>query len=362
MEKIFLCGYYGFKNIGDEALLETIYNTIKEINPKLKIDALSYNVKYTEKVKGLRGFSRGSIIKLISKIMDSDCIIFGGGSILQDVTSSKSLLYYLGIIMLGKFFGKPVALIGNGFGPVNKSFNKKLVRFVLNKVDYISIRDKNAIALLKKLGINSKIELSADIAFMIEGWQEKDAFEIFKRENIPCCNKMIGISIRNWKDKENYTVEIKKFAEYLLKKGYEIVFLPMQFPRDVEISKEIAENIDGNVYVIEGEYTPKEMIKIISEMHIVIAMRLHALIFSTIAKIPAIAIEYDPKVNSFAKESGIINSGKIEKLKYQGLISKFNELEKEYDDKKNILDEICSSFYERSKINKEILEKILNNY
>ena len=362
MKKIFLCGYYGFKNIGDEALVETLYNTIKEINPKLKIDALSYNIKYTENINGLGGFSRGSIFKLILKILDSDCIIFGGGSILQDVTSSKSLLYYLGIIFIAKIFKKPVALIGNGFGPVNKSLNKKMVRALLNKVDYISIRDKNAVLRLQSLGIKTKIELSADVTFMIDGWKNENLEIIFERENIPFNENTVGISIRNWKNKERYISEISNFAQHLLKEGYQVLFLPMQFPIDVEISREVAESLNGEVYILEKEYTPKEMIKIISEMHIVVAMRLHALIFSTIAKVPAIAIEYDPKIKSFSEESEIINSGSIESIKCDDLITAFNRLEKEYEDKKFRLNEVFSLFHERSKINKEIIEKILNNF
>ena len=49
---------------------------------------------------------------------DSELIISGGGSLLQDVTSKRSLLYYLSIIGLGKFFGKKVMLFAQGIGPI----------------------------------------------------------------------------------------------------------------------------------------------------------------------------------------------------------------------------------------------------
>lgn len=362
MEKVFLCGYYGFKNIGDEALLETVYNTIKKINPKLKIDALSYNIKYTERIEGLGGFSRRSILKLIFKIMDSDCIIFGGGSILQDVTSSKSLLYYLGIIFLGKLFGKPVALIGNGFGPVTKAMNKKLVKWIVSKVDYISIRDEDSMNKLKSLGVTCDIKLSSDVAFMIDDWKEIDSKAIFKNEGIPCDKNIVGISVREWKNRDAYIEAIKKLAEYLINEDYEILFIPMQLPRDLNISREIAESFTEKIHLLEGEYTPREIIKVISETHIMVAMRLHALIFSAVAKIPAIALEYDPKIKSFSKESGLVNSGDVYSITSDKLIKAFDEVEKNYAKEKLKLEENFDKFQERSKINKDIIEKILNNF
>lgn len=356
MKKVFLCGYYGFKNIGDEALLITISKIIKESSDEIELEALSYNVKYTESMFGIKGFSRKSLVRLIIKIFQSDYIVFGGGSLLQDVTSSKSLLYYLGIIFCGKICNKPVALIGNGFGPVNKPLNKFLVHHILNSVNFITVRDKESFDELKQLGVKTKIIVSADITFSISDWENTDTIDFFKKE------KLVGISVRPWNNEDNYTLEIAKFADSIIDRGYEVVFIPMQYPIDKNISLDILRKMEKKASVLENEYTPNEIIKIISNLYILVGMRLHSLIFSTIALVPSIAIEYDPKIKSFAKEAGIINSGKLELIKYEDLITSFNEIENDYLEQSKKLDESLKYFVERAKLNKVIIQEMLNKF
>jgi len=355
MKKVFLCGYYGFKNIGDEALLSAISKIIKESSNEIELEALSYNVKYTESMFGIKGFSRNSLVRLIIKIFQSDYIVFGGGSLLQDVTSSKSLLYYLGIIFWGKICNKPVALIGNGFGPVNKPINKFLVHHILNCVNYITVRDKESFDGLKRIGVKTKVIVSSDITFSISDWENIDDTDFLKRDNL------VGISIRPWNDKDNYILEIAKFADYIIDKGYEVVFIPMQYPADKDISLYVMEKMKGKAFVLENEYTPRELIKFISNLYALVGMRLHSLIFSTIALVPSIGIEYDPKIKSFAKEAEIINSGKIEHIKCEDLITSFNEIENNYLEKSKKLDESLKCFVERAELNKVIIQEMLNN-
>lgn len=45
----------------------------------------------------------------------------GGGSLLQDTTSTRSLFYYLSVIRCAELLGKPVMLYANGIGPVHKA-------------------------------------------------------------------------------------------------------------------------------------------------------------------------------------------------------------------------------------------------
>lgn len=75
MKNVLICGYYGFKNMGDEALLQSIAKLFNEIDPSINIEALSYNVKYTEEYIGIKGFSRKSILKLIEKIWQVDFVV-----------------------------------------------------------------------------------------------------------------------------------------------------------------------------------------------------------------------------------------------------------------------------------------------
>src|SRR3989339_978082 len=142
--KIALSGYYGFGNIGDEALLTII---------KQKIAGAEFTVLD-------RSF------KIISQIFRSDLLISGGGTLFQDKTSSRSFYYYIGVVALAKLMGKKVMILAQGFGPLNKTLNRHLARLVLNRVDIITLRDKQSLETIKKLGVTiPRIELTADPVF-----------------------------------------------------------------------------------------------------------------------------------------------------------------------------------------------------
>jgi len=66
----------------------------------------------------IHAVSRFDGYSILKSVYQSDLLISGGGSLLQDVTSWKSMMYYLSIIGMGIFFRKKVFLYSQGIGPV----------------------------------------------------------------------------------------------------------------------------------------------------------------------------------------------------------------------------------------------------
>ena len=94
MTKYVVSGYIGFDNFGDEAIANVLISHLKK-NDAEKITVISSN---PEKTSANYGVESVGMLKFLSAVKDSDVLISGGGSLLQDVTSLKSLIYYLGII------------------------------------------------------------------------------------------------------------------------------------------------------------------------------------------------------------------------------------------------------------------------
>ena len=97
MADIVISGYHGFSNSGDEALLFAILNTLRTMRPDLDVTVLSKTPEETARVYGVKSIFRYNIFKIIKEMKASKMLLFGGGSLLQDVTSSKSVLYYLAV-------------------------------------------------------------------------------------------------------------------------------------------------------------------------------------------------------------------------------------------------------------------------
>ncbi len=282
--KLLLIGYYGYGNTGDEALLTALIDSLKA-ESEFEFSVLSYNVEKTEKVHGVKGISRGKHMALIKAIRTSDAVVVGGGSILQDVTSSLSLYYYLTILFLAKLFGKKAFLVGNGYGPVNKRLNQGLVAFMLRRLNGVIARDKEACERYRALGVK-KLFCGVDLVYLLDAPQSNDNVE-----------KNVVISLRKWHNNDNTKAVIAEAIEYLKSLGYQIKLLSMKQPED---DSELNAFVSDDVKLIAHDIVGTS--KALAAADFVIAMRLHALILAANSNTPFIAISYDPKVDSFNKQ------------------------------------------------------------
>lgn len=359
MKRVFIFGYYGFKNLGDEAILSSIVKVIKEKDSTTQIYALSYNTKYTENIHRINGVSRNSFKDILTAIKNADLVISGGGSLLQDVTSSRSLLYYLTIIGIAKFFKKPVLFFCNGFGPIRNNYNKYLAKTIINRVDKIVLRDPESKKLMEEIGVKKPIEVTIDSTFSLKGINNERAIEILQNEGIPTDKSLIGISIRPWYVDENFIKTMASLGDYIANKGLSVLFVPMQASKDDEISRKVIEQMKNEAYILKKEYTPEEILGIIGTLDIMIAMRLHALIFACIKEIPMIGLEYDPKVETFLKMVDQKNGGKVEQLDYINLCIEFDNLWNRKGNESRKLSNICENLQEIVRRNRDILSKML---
>ena len=359
MKKIFIFGYYGFKNIGDEAILASIIEMIKSCEPSAQIYVLSYNVKYTEKTHRVIGVSRNSMGNVIKAIKNADLVISGGGSLLQDVTSSRSLYYYLSLITTASMLKKPILFYSNGFGPVRRKINQYITGKIINRVEQIILRDEASKIAMMKVGVTHPIEVTADATFQLNSANKHRIMEIFEQEEIPMDRPLVGVSVRPWKVREGFVESMAQFADYIASKGLSVVFIPMQPAKDIEISKVIIENMKREAYLLKQEYTPKEVLGIIGAMDVLVGMRLHALIFAAIKGVPMLGLEYDPKISSFLTEMKQINGGKVEALDKLNLCVEFDRL---WDGRSERSEELqCLADHTKEKLhkNKTILREML---
>ena len=302
--KIVLAGYYGYGNLGDEAILEALISGIRHIQPGSEITVLSADPPATEECYKVKAVKRFSIIKVIRAIRSADAFIMGGGGILQDVTSGRSLNYYLLLIWLAKFFKKRSILLGQGIGPLKGS---KLLKHILRNIDLITVRDEESLNDLVKAGVAAKkTVLTADLSFLLEPPLKGAAGRIFDMDGIKKCRAgLIGVSVRppvKNPDPERIYREVACICDRLIKeKDSQVVFLIFKYPDDMVAANKVMKYMKNQAHVLFRRCRPSEMLAAVSGLDAVIGMRLHSLIFSSIAKVPSIGISYDPKVTRFQK-------------------------------------------------------------
>ncbi len=303
---IMISGYYGFGNSGDDAILNAIVRELTTLCPGIRIVTLSNTPKETMETYGVEAVHRFNLISIFRRMRHTKLLISGGGSLIQDITSNKSLSYYLSIISMATYLGKKTMLYANGIGPVNNTSNFKRICRVLNKTDLITLREPASADELRRFGVdNPKILVTADPAFNLFPADISETEELLRRTGIPKDAKYCVAAIRPWKTmRHDFPSQLAETADYVKEKyNIETVFALMQPVRDTKISHATAE-LSKHAYVIDGALTSAQALGIINKAEFVIGMRLHALIYAAKCNTPVIGIVYDPKITSIMEYMG----------------------------------------------------------
>ncbi|MCK4308382.1 MAG: polysaccharide pyruvyl transferase CsaB [Candidatus Atribacteria bacterium] len=312
--KIMISGYYGFNNAGDEAILTSMVRAFKEKIPQIKIAVLSQDPLQTSQAYQVKAINRLHLISILNCLRDTNLFISGGGGLLQDSTGKGwSILYYLGLILVAKILRVPVIVYAQGIGPINKQINKKLMKWILNKVDLITVRDNSSKELLENLGVvKPSIYVNSDPSFLLRRKSNIDILDKHPHiEELIYSNShsVVGISVREYKENREDLKEIfAKVADYLIENyKAKIIFLPFKFDEDVCISEEILSLMKNKsqANVLKIRLEPEELLSLLSRLSLMVGVRLHSIIFSTMADIPFIALNYDRKVKNFVESLGL---------------------------------------------------------
>lgn len=310
---IVISGYYGFKNSGDEAVLKSILTALeeqgKEAGIKIEPVVLSINPEWTSSMYGVRSVHRMRLGEVRRAIQESDGLISGGGSLLQDATSPKTIPYYLAIIKIAQWLKKPTFIYAQGVGPVNRKIFNPMIRSVFRKCSYISVRDIQSGELLQSMGIRSEdIHVVPDPVMGMplpeQNNEELGDLSVSTEEELP----VIGISVRFW-DQERR--ELNAIADALTdlarKRPVHLRFLPFYQPEDEHASQYIADKMGditsygGKISFYREEQQPQDMLLEVSRCDLILGMRLHSLIYAANQRVPLIGISYDPKIDHFLK-------------------------------------------------------------
>lgn len=361
MSRVLISGYFGFGNCGDESILMAITSNLQQLDPNIHITALSNNPQNTRQNYGIEALHAFHPFHVLSGIRKADLILSGGGTLLQDETSTRSLLYYLSIIRIAKLMGKKVMLYSNGIGPLNKSYNRKLVKKIINEVDLITLREELSKKEVDKLGIKKPpIYVTADPVFTLEGISKEQAFTLLQEEDIPLDRPLVGVSVRDWKQSHLFLPQIAAICDYIVDHyQVHIVFIPMQYPHDLSMSQEVQKTMKNQAYLLTRQYDSRELLGIVGTMKLILSMRLHTLIFAGIQKVPMVGFAYDPKVDYYLQVLQMPTAGDIFQLEVEKIQAQIGYLFKYYDEEVRKLEKISEDLIKKAKKNDEFLLELL---
>lgn len=333
VRRIVISGYYGFRNSGDEAVLRSILLALEEEGRaqgvKIQPVVLSADPAWTSKMYGVESVRRMHPADLLRALRSSDGLISGGGSLLQDATSAKTIPYYTGVMKLAQLLGKPTFAYSQGIGPVNRRWMDPLIRGVMKRSSYVSVRDAESAALLGRIGVPAeRIDVVPDpvMGLPLPAGSHKAARRItpagqaagaLRAEEPP----LIGVSLRRWRSDG---ADLARAAEALTalskRMPVRLRFLPFHTPSDTEASEQVMERLRGRLgsgstaeLAAPGD-DPQQMLLEVSRCDALFGMRLHALIYAAGQMVPMLGLSYDPKIDQFLNRLGLKAIGTTDRL------------------------------------------------
>ncbi|NLB17446.1 MAG: polysaccharide pyruvyl transferase CsaB [Syntrophomonadaceae bacterium] len=299
---------------------------------------------------------------------NSKVFIYGGGNLLQDNTSTRSLFYYLSTVWLAKILHLKVMFYANGIGPLKNPTNRILTKKILDRVDVITLREELSFEELKILDIaKPKILLTSDAALTITDSFDDTDTGILEHLGIQGHRPLLGISLRKYPghekvEHEKYESVIAQAVDHMASKyGAYPVFFPMQHPNDVPILENVAAKMKSQSYIVKERLDIVRTLDLISETYMVLGMRLHSLVFASVAAVPMVGLEYDPKIQGFLDCIGQPSAGDVRNLDYDHLVELMENVWQNREAISQQLEEAIPSLKEKARENARVAVELISS-
>ena len=291
--RFLLSGYYGFDNLGDDALLQIIVAQLKTRYPLATIDVLSAKPQATAHELGVTATSRWDQGAIRDAISAADVVLSGGGGLLQNATSLKSLLYYAGIVRTALRAGKRTMVFAQSIGPLD-FWGKQTVREFCKGLQAATVRDERSRELLAPLVPSTTVERTADPVLLYE--PPERAVDLSSAGLGDASDPLVLVCVRKTSHQNDLVANLAAAVDRLAEvHGARVAFLPFGGAADAEVSTAIIRKCRSQPMLV-GLDGLDAVAAAVARAKLVVGVRLHALVLALRFGVPFLAVPYDPKI------------------------------------------------------------------
>lgn len=360
---ITLCGAYGYSNAGDDGILTAILGHIRDIDPTMPVRVMTRKPRQTACQFRVETMHTLNVFALTRAFSRSELYINGGGNLIQDITSSRSLWFYLFTLWWAKRRGAKTLMFACGVGPIKRGVNRRLaVRVMSRNVDAITIREPDTVRELENMGVKIRDSLlTADPALCIAPAPDSAVDSVMFSAGLEPGGGYMGLALRDW---EGFPGKAQSFADMIdaayEKYGLTAVLIPFESKRDEAVARDVVKLAKSPCAIASGALAPNLLIGLLSRMRLVVGMRLHALIFASGQGVPLIGVSYDNKASSFLSYLGQDMFCPFEQATSERLVGLLDECMSRPDNPQERLAAV-ERLREMEKGNTEMLKKMLGD-
>ncbi|MFQ3584789.1 MAG: polysaccharide pyruvyl transferase CsaB [Cyanobacteriota bacterium] len=301
LPRVLLCGYYGYGNGGDEALLLALLQQLQQLPVPVQPVVLSHQPAQTAATYPVLACPRFNGLALQRCLREAKAFVWGGGSLLQDRTSWRSPLYYLGVMGLAQQWGLKTFAWAQGIGPLERGWVRHLARRSLAGCTAISVRDRAASEWLEQWGIPHQVAPDPVWGLVAKRLPEWDGWP----------QPRIAVVLRQHPQLTPARIESlsQGLARLQDSTGAYFLFIPFQLARqgspdlgvDYRLAQDLQRRMPGPAQVLEIR-DPCLLKGSFQGVRLVITMRYHGLVMAAAEGCRCFGLSYDPKVKTLLQD------------------------------------------------------------
>ena len=299
--RFLLSGYYGFDNLGDDALLQIIVAQLKTRYPFATIDALSNKPEETAHELGIVATPRWDQAIVRDAIAAADVVLSGGGGLFQNATSLKSLLYYAGIVRTALRAGKRTMVFAQSVGPLD-FIGKKALHECCKGLERATVRDERSRELFASIVPWADVERTADPVFLYD--PPATPVDLTPAGLGAQSDPLILVCVRKTAHFSDGITVLAATVDRLTERyGARVAFVPFGGTADAEASTAIIRKCRTKPVLVALEGLDA-VAAAIASAKLIVGVRLHALILAIRFGVPFLYVPYDPKVTGLIEDAG----------------------------------------------------------
>ncbi len=319
--RVLLSGYYGFGNLGDEAILAGLAGALKQRGHEPVVLSSDPDATTATHEVEARHRTRG----LLGALASVDAVVSGGGGLLQDKTSTRSLSYYLWVIRLARLLGRRTAVYGQSLGPLTAGGRARLARDLRGVP--LFLRDRPSLELAAELRLEatlvgdaalllaappSRAETSAhdisrapDATAAPNNSAGPDAFAAPDATAAPQASGRLSdaapIVLVPRGGYDPYNAALERLAAALTAEGRDVAVLAFHPVEDLAPAERVLAAAPGS-----RSWQAPSVDSALSQLAgaaYVVSARLHGCILAAVAGVGFAGLSYDPKVAGFLEQA-----------------------------------------------------------
>lgn len=322
--RVVVSGYYGFGNLGDEAILSVLLELLQTRLELARDDVcvLSTSPAQTTRIHNARAIPRASPRAIRRELRRCDLFISGGGGLIQDRTSRCSAAYYLGLLEWAARHA-PIALMGQGLGPLSGRLTQRWARRVLPQAQAALVRDEASARLLQRWGLpHDRLFRGSDLTLL--RWRTQDepteCNAASSSSNGTDKSSTYALIALRGRDVDASMGQLRKaIAQLTDQHDIRPALIAMHPDEDRAPLERLADHLGAATPVLDptGVSWPETM-DCFRGAEAILGNRLHALVFALLARRPFMALGGERKIARFIRDVGEAGGPEVPQLPLGG--------------------------------------------